>query len=325
MTTTTTQQTVQTLTTLKAYYEHQLTQADAPARHHHYADLLLHANALLMGLPEQSNGHTIPATPLETTAKATVQTNPKMKKANQAKAKPESVPASRISFQFLPAYQGKTKLEAIGTILKEHQGKMMHQDDIIQELYGELSPEAFKIERLRMRAALIQGMKKKLWQKAPIRSSYILKASTQATTPAQPKTELKPLPTNKVGGRGRAKRKSSTAAKKVLATAKNETALPKKPEIISLQSKTLGAKIILPMHSDFDGLSKIDAVAKVMNETPGIVVNIDDIMERLFGQLSLADYRVEKARMKDVMNRGQGRGLWRQAEEPLSFIVGAVE
>jgi hypothetical protein len=324
MTTTTTQQTVQTLTTLKIYYEHQLTQADAPARHLHYADLLLHANALLMGLPEQSNGHTVPATPLEAAAKATVQTNPKMK-ANLAKAKPKSVPASRISFQPLPAYQGKTKLEAIGTILKEHQGKVMHQDDIIQELYGELSPEAFKIEQLRMRAALIQGIKKKLWQKAPIRSSYILKASTQTTTPAQPKTELKPLPTAKVSGRGRAKRKSSTVAKKVLATAKNETALPKKPEIISLQSKTLGAKIILPMHSDFDGLSKIDAVAKVMNETPGIVVNIDDIMERLFGQLSLADYKVEKARMKDVMNRGQGRGLWRQAAEPLSFIVDAVQ
>lgn len=324
MTTTTTQQTVQTLTTLKAHYEHQLTQADAPAKHHHYADLLLHANALLMGLPEQSNGHTVPATPLEAAAKATVQTNPKMK-ANQAKAKPEPGPASRISFQSLPAYQGKTKLEAIGTILKEHQGKVMHQDDIIQELYGELSPEAFKIEQLRMRAALIQGIKKKLWQKAPIRSSYILKASTQATSPAQPKTEPKPLPTAKVSGKGRAKRKSSTVAKKVLATAKNETALPKKPEIISLQSKTLGAKIILPMHSDFDGLSKIDAVTKVMNETPGIVVNIDDIIERLFGQLSLADYKVEKARMKDVMNRGQGRGLWRQAGEPLSFIVGAVK
>jgi hypothetical protein len=324
MTTTTTQRTVQTLTTLKAHYEHQLAQADAPARHYHYADLLLHANALLMGLPEQSNGHTVPAAPLEAAAKATVQTNSKMK-ANQAKAKPESVPASRISFQSLPAYQGKTKLEAIGMILKEHQGKMMHQDDIIQELYGELSPEAFKLEQLRMRAALIQGIKKKLWQKAPIRSSYILKASTQATTPAQPKTEPTPLPKAKVSGRGRAKRKSSTVAKKVLATAKNETALPKKPEIISLQSKTLGAKIILPMHSDFDGLSKIDAVTKVMNETPGIVVNIDDIIERLFGQLSLADYKVEKARMKDVMNRGQGRGLWRQAAEPLSFIVGAVK
>lgn len=324
MTTTTTQQTIQTLTTLKAHYEHQLIQADAPARHHHYADLLLHANALLMGLPQQSNGHIVPTAPLEATVKATVPTHPKME-ANQAKTKPESVPPSRISFQPLPAYQGKTKLEAIGTILKKHQGKVMHQNNIIQELYGELSPQAFKVEQLRMKAALIQGIKKKLWQKAPIRSCYILRASTQATTPTKLKNEPKPLPTNKVSGRGQAKRKSSAVAKKVLATAKNETASPKKPEIISLQSKTLGAKIILPMHSDFDGLSKIDAVAKVMNETPGIVVNVDDIMERLFGQLSLADYKVEKARMKDVMNRGQGRGLWRQAAAPLSFIAGAVE
>jgi hypothetical protein len=74
------------------------------------------------------------------------------------------------------------------------------------------------------------------------------------------------------------------------------------------------------MHSDFDGLSKLHAVLKVMNENTG-VINVDDIIERLFGQLSLADYKAEKGRMKDVMNRGVKGGLWRKAPAPLSFIV----
>jgi hypothetical protein len=169
MTATITQSIIQTLTTLKAHYERQLTQSEVPASAH-YADLLSHTDALLVGLLVQSNGHAAPiATPepavIVPAPKAVAQSKPKPE-VSTTKAKPETAPAPRISFALLPAYQGKSKLDAIGTVLKENHGKVVHQDSIIKELYGELSPESLKVERLRMKAALIQGVKKKLWQKA---------------------------------------------------------------------------------------------------------------------------------------------------------------
>lgn len=325
MTASTTQTIIQTLATLKAHYEQQLTQAEATASQH-YADLLSHTNALLVSLLVQNNG---PAAPIATLKPLAQVSAPKA--VAQSKPKAVTVPASRISFELLPAYQGKSKLEAIGTVLKENQGKVVHQDSIIKELYGELSPEALKVERLRMKAALNQGVKKKIWQKAPAPSTYILKVAKAKATPAKPKTEPTPASATKASGRGRTTGKSSAVAEKAssgaakVPAAKSKTAAPKQPEIISLQSKTQGTKIILPMHSDFDGLSKLHAVLKVMNENTGKVINVDDIIERLFGQLSLADYKAEKARMKDVMNRGVKGGLWRKAPAPLSFIVGQPE
>jgi hypothetical protein len=320
MTATTTQTTIQTLTTLKHHYEQQLTQAEAPASAH-YADLLSHTDALLVSLLVQNNG---PAAPIATLNPLAQASTPKA--VDQSKPKAVTVPASRISFELLPAYQGKSKLEAIGTVLEKNQGEVVYHDSIIKELYGELSPEALKVERLRMKAALRQGVKKKLWQKASAPSSYILKSSAKPNaTPAKPKTERKPAPATKTNGRGRTTGKSPAVAEKSTPAAKSKTAAPKQPEIISLQSKTQGTKIILPMHSDFDGLSKLHAVLKVMNENTGKVINVDDIIERLFGQLSLADYKAEKGRMKDVMNRGVKGGLWRKAPAPLSFIVGKPE
>jgi hypothetical protein len=350
MTATTTQSTIQTLSTLKAHYEQQLTQAEAPASTH-YADLLSHTNALLVGLLVQSNGHAAPVATPEPAVKATApKADAQLKaKASKTKAQPEAVPASRISFPLLPAYQGKSKLDAIGTVLEKNQGKVVHQDDIIKELYGDLSPEALKVERLRMKTAMYQGVNKKLWQKAPAPSTYILKvikakasttaakatSSTKGRKPKTPPNQPAQTPAS-VKKAPAAKKpptlKKATSASKRTATRTSKTAASKtpqakktQPEVVSINGKIIGAKPILPMHSDFDGLSKIDAVLKVMNENTGKVVNVDDIIERLYGQLSLADYKAEKARMKDVMHRGQVRELWRKASAPLSFIVGETE
>jgi hypothetical protein len=349
MTVTTTQSTIQTLTTLKHHYEQQLAQAEAesPASQH-YADLLSHTDALLVGLLVQSNGYAAPTAPPEPVAKAAAQPQPKAK-ASTTKAKPEAAPAPRISFALLPAYQGKSKLEAIGTVLEKNQGEVVHHDSIIKELYGDLGPEALKVERLRMKASLRQGVKKKLWQKASAPSSYILevvkaKASTPAEkgTPSTKGRKPKTLPKQSAQTPASVKKaptaakpstsKKATPASKRTATRTSQTATAKaphskktQPEIVSINGKMLGAKQVLTMHEDFVGLSKIDAVLKVMNENTGKVVNVDEIIERLYGQLSLADYKAEKARMKDVMHRGQGRELWRKAPAPLSFIVGEAE
>ena len=70
------------------------------------------------------------------------------------------------------------------------------------------------------------------------------------------------------------------------------------------------------------GLSKIDAVSKVLAEQSGTVMHIEDIIERLYGELPKAELKAEKDRMKDVMTRGVKRGLWSRASGiPSSFVV----
>ncbi len=330
---TTTQTAIQTLTALKDHYERQQSKTEIPVSR--YADLISHTNALLLGLLTQNNGHPTPTATLEQAAiipvlEAAIEAKPKAK-ASPVKTKSEAAaaPISRVSFPLLPTYQDKSKLDAIGTVLEKNYGQAIHQDEIIQELYGELNPESLKVERLRMKTALFQGVKKKFWQKAPAPSSYILQASVKPkTTPTKSKAEPKTKPSTKVSGKRRATEKSlkttpAVSGGKVVAA--DKTASPKKPQIISLQSKTQGTKIILPMHKDFEGLSKLDAIVKVMSENPGVIVNIDDIIERLFGRLSLAEYNAEKGRMKDLMSRGLRLGLWRKANAPLSFIAGEVK
>jgi hypothetical protein len=290
MTATTPQSIIQTLATLKSHYEQQLAQAETQASQH-YADLLSHTDALLVGLLVQSNGHAAPTTTLEPAAiapapKAVAQPKPKAK-ASTTKAKPEAAPAPRISFELLPAYQGKSKLDAIATVLEENQGKVVHQDDIIQELYGELSPEALKVERLRMKAALRQGVKKKLWQKSPKPSSYILKVA-KATATAQPKP-------------------SDTGIKPTTSTAK---------------TKTPSSGKSFPMLPEYQGMTKIDAIAKVLTQQSDRVVHQDTIIQLLYGDLSPEELHLESRRMRASLFQGVSKGLWQRApKQPSSYIL----
>jgi hypothetical protein len=94
----------------------------------------------------------------------------------------------RISLPLLPSFQGLTKLEAIESVLNKYRGEVLHHDTIIQNLYGELSPEEIKAERVRIKTALLGGVKNKKWQKASVASSYFLpetSASTKSKAPGR--------------------------------------------------------------------------------------------------------------------------------------------
>jgi hypothetical protein len=251
-------------------------------------------------------------------------------KARKTKAKAVTKPqatkarsSGRESFPLLPAYQGMTKLEAIGQILSEQSGHVLHQDTIIQLLYGDLSPEVLKVESRRMRASLFQGVTKGLWQRAPKQpSSYIAsgnarKSKTTESENIAPKERAKTAKTSQpenepsaIPSTARAGRKSKTAA--------TEAATPKK-------SSSRGREQVLSLPAEYAGLSKIDTVAKVLDENKGKVMHMDDIIEQLYGKLSGDDLKAEKVRMKDVMTRGVKRKLWRKAEGVPSSIIGGSQ
>jgi hypothetical protein len=62
----------------------------------------------------------------------------------------------------------------------------LHQDTIIQMLYGDLSLEELKKERVRMDTCLRNGVKANKWKKAPVLASYVLEATAAGAKPKRP-------------------------------------------------------------------------------------------------------------------------------------------
>ena len=83
-----------------------------------------------------------------------------------------------------------------------------------------------------------------------------------------------------------------------------------------------GRTMALTPLAAFEGMSKIDAVAKIFQDNHGKILHLDDIIEELLGELSLAELEAERIRMKNVMGRGVKRGLWTKVQNvPLSYIL----
>ncbi|MCG9890320.1 MAG: hypothetical protein MH252_04525, partial [Thermosynechococcaceae cyanobacterium MS004] len=159
----------------------------------------------------------------------------------------------------LPAYAGKTKLEAIALVLSEQMGKAVHQDRILEQLYGDLSPEQRKVESGRLRASLFQGVRKNLWQRAPEQpSSYLIKGSKSKRQP--------------------------------IASPESEQAVTEAAPAVSDQGK----REPRPLLPAYQGLTRLEAIAQILQTTPGQEVAMDDISRALFGELSPAEHQAER-------------------------------
>jgi hypothetical protein len=101
--------------------------------------------------------------------------------------------AKRKSLTLLPAYADLSKGDAIAQVLQQYPGEVLHHDTIIQMLYGDLSPEVLKEERVRIKTALLTGVKDRKWQKASVPSSYFLGDTVTGAKPKRP--GRKPDPT----------------------------------------------------------------------------------------------------------------------------------
>jgi hypothetical protein len=131
---------------------------------------------------------------------------PPTPKAPATKAKAPAAPAAkRKSLTLLPAYAELTKRDAIAQVLTAASGEVLHQDTIIRSLYGDLSLEDLKDERVRIKTALLTGVKAGKWQKAFEPSSYFIKATEAGAKPKrpgrkpEPSKEPKPEPVAEVG------------------------------------------------------------------------------------------------------------------------------
>ncbi|MGA7955310.1 MAG: hypothetical protein WCA07_17500 [Gloeobacterales cyanobacterium] len=239
------------------------------------------------------------------TPSASVQPTPKAPatKAKTPAKTPATTAAQRKSLTLLPAYAELTKREAIAQVLTAASGEVLHQDTIIKSLYGDLSPEELKEERVRIKTALLTGVKDQKWQKATAPSSYLIKTTGASAKPKrpgrkpEPSKEPKPKPVAEV-------------VEAIIPAAAAESA-PR-------AAKSRTSLTLLPA---FEGLSKREAIAQVLEQYSGEVLHQDTIIQTLYGDLSIADLKAERSRMDTALRTGVKDQKWQKASVPASYVM----
>lgn len=317
---------VNNLITLKTQYEQALTEADTISAH--YREQLSHVNALLLNQIGSANGlapfqtHIKSAEPIldaiaalqESTdinrltlapAKTVVEASPTppevAPKPKQAKAQPSPAVGGRTPRELLPIHQGLRRLDAISKIFQNHQGQEVTIDTLTEQLFGNLSTEAHKAERLKLRTLLYQGEQRGLWTKGDAASTYVIKASGQATTKtvAQPKAKTTAKTTAKAAGT-RAQAKAPKASPAAVTTKK---------------------RISLPLLSSFDGMTKLEAIANVLEKNRGEILHHDTIIQSLYGDLNLEELKAERVRIKTALLGGVKHEKWQKASVASSYFL----
>jgi hypothetical protein len=334
------------LISLKSQYELALTEANSKAVY--LREQLAHVNALLLNQllphsqlkPLQAQVDTAPTLalsaqiePVKEKSVATLPltvtepisildtaliSEPRAQKRPSIEGAPktEKVASKRNSLPLLPAYQGLLKLDAIAKVLEAERNQEVSIDNVVQALYGNLSAAEHKAERLRMKTALFQGVKKGLWQKSTTPSNYFI---------------------GSLKGQGRKTAGSSTAkASKIMATLETiestpASKSPKTSSASSLKAKASRAKSTqtgtnskrnsLPLLPEYAGMKKLDAISIVLEKNRGEVLHHDTIIQMLYGDLSLADLKDERVRIKTALLTGVKNNRWEKSPIPSSYFL----
>jgi hypothetical protein len=244
---------------------------------------------------------------------------PRAQKGKVTKATPKSAPTTgkRVPSSLLPAYQGLKRLEAIAKVLESKQGEEVSIDSLIQSLFGDLSPAQHKIERLRLKTLMYQGVKLKLWQKAATPSNYLISAQTGK-------------------GKGRSSKKAAKPAS-VAATAPATKATPPRvkkaarpPAQKNTQAKATKAKpataetkkrISLPLLPVYHNMTKLEAITQILEQRRGEVLHHDTIIQLLYGDLSPKELKEERVRIKTALLGGVKNNKWKKATVPSSYFI----
>jgi hypothetical protein len=120
--------------------------------------------------------------------------------------------------------------------------------------------------------------------------------------PADVSTARKTTATKSTNTRPTATQKPSATAPAIPAAAKKVPTLPCRDRS--------GRTMILALQPTFQGLSKIDAVAKVMQNNVGTVIKTDEIIRALYGELTETELKAERLRTRDVLKRGVKGKRW---------------
>lgn len=110
------------------------------------------------------------------------------------------------------------------------------------------------------------------------------------------------------------KKKSSTLKKAASQTKTKKTQKKTKPSSTNMR----------PMLWPYTEMFKVDAIRKIVQENAGNPVHIDDLILKLYGELSGDELKTERDRMYKTMYKGIQQERWiKSPEEPMSYLVKA--
>lgn len=182
----------------------------------------------------------------------------------------------------LPQYQGLSRMEALKLLLQEYMGTVCHIDFIVRSLYGELEPYLFKVVKGRVQSSLTQGRERGVWEAIPHEPGcYTLDL-----------TMLSPTNSDSTSMSARAKKK--------------------KPYLLP-KSKTV------PLLRAFEGQFLIDAITSFLEQNPGIVFSVGEIVTGIYGELDSQQIREVKNKVLNELSRGHRTGRFSRVPDKIGF------
>jgi hypothetical protein len=195
---------------------------------------------------------------------------------------PESSQGERTPRPLLPAYEGLKRFDAIAKALQTTAGREMSIERLIGELFGNLSAADQKSETKRLYTLMYNGVKRGLWKKGKAPSSYLVGKSKIAEI-SQPTTDAL------------------------------------EPKASATKNSGGGSLALL---SEFEGMNKLEVIAKVLTEHSGHALHQDSIIQMLYGDLSPEVIKGETRKLRSSLFQGVSKGLWQKASnQPSSYLV----
>jgi hypothetical protein len=84
-----------------------------------------------------------------------------------------------------------------------------------------------------------------------------------------------------------------------------------------------GKRNIRPLLPAYRGLTRLEAIAQILQTTPGQDVTTEQVSERLFGKLSAAEHKAERKSLNTQLYKGQSLKLWQKGTAPGKYKIGA--
>jgi hypothetical protein len=96
-----------------------------------------------------------------------------------------------------------------------------------------------------------------------------------------------------------------------------------KPKASSEPTPASGKRNPRPLLPAYQGLTRLEAIAQILQTNSGQDVTTEQVSERLFGKLSAAEHKAERKSLNTQLYKGQSLKLWKKGTAPGTFRVEA--
>lgn len=190
----------------------------------------------------------------------------------------------RAEVPMIPQYQALTRMEALKKLLHEYAGTVCHIDFIVRSLYGELEPTIFRVVKGRVQSSLTQGRERGYWSAIPNEPGcYTLVLSLLAPN------------------------HHHAFAQSVKTRKKKSFILPKSE--------------VVPMLRAFDGQFLIDAITSFLQQNPGQIFSVNEIVNGIYGDIDSQQLREVKNKVLNELSRGHRTGRFSRVPNQIGFYT----